>query len=105
MSFGKETRNRFAIQNWLMTQVAESAGVEVSEIDPREPFASYGLSSVAAISLTADLEDWLEVSLDPTLAWDYPTIEALSSYLSGNVSRVPAEESGGQETSTFRELS
>lgn len=90
MSLENQTRSRAAIQEWLKTQLAESLAVHPSEIDVREPFASYGLSSVAAIGLTADLEEWLETRLEPTLAWDYPTIEALASYLADGAGQASA---------------
>ena len=35
------------------------------------------------VSLIGDLELWLGRGLAPTLAWDYPTIDALSRRLSG----------------------
>ena len=35
------------------------------------------------VSLVGELETWLNCSLQPTLGWDYPTIEALSRYLAG----------------------
>lgn len=70
------------IQEWLIQNLSKSLELSPTEIDVREPFASYGLSSVASVSLTADLEDWLGLKLLPTLAWDYPSIEMLSLYLS-----------------------
>lgn len=45
------------------------------------PFDRYGLDSSVAVGLTGDLEDWLETKLDPTLLYDYPTIEGLSQHL------------------------
>lgn len=79
------------IQEWLIAKVAVSVAGAPEKIDVREPLASYGLSSLAAVSLTADLEDWLNLRLPPTLAWDYPTIESLASYLETEVqhSRQP----------------
>ena len=70
------------IQNWLIEQVAERLSIAPSEIDVHEPFASTGLSSVAAVSLSADLEDWLEIKLSPTIVYDYPNIVELAKYLS-----------------------
>jgi acyl-CoA synthetase (AMP-forming)/AMP-acid ligase II len=42
----------------------------------------YGLDSSAAVGLTGDLEDWLETEIDPTLLYDYPTVEAIVKHLS-----------------------
>ncbi len=76
-----------AIQSWLVTQIAERLKVNLRDVDVRTPFAHYGMDSVQAVSLSADLEEWLERELSPTLAYDYPTIEALARYLAGKPAR------------------
>lgn len=100
MSLEYKARNRAAIQEWLRTQIAESLTVNSAEIDVREPFASYGLSSIAAIGLTADLEEWLQVRLEPTLAWDYPTIELLARYLADELGHALDTQQSGEPSST-----
>jgi len=76
-------KSRDEIQTWLITQVAERLKVNRRDVDIRKPFAHYGMDSVQAVSLSADLEDWLGRELSPTLAYEYPTIEALARYLAG----------------------
>jgi acyl transferase domain-containing protein/pimeloyl-ACP methyl ester carboxylesterase/acyl carrier protein len=70
-----------SIQNWLVSQLAERLGIPAQEIDIREPLANYGLDSVQAVRLSAELEDWLGVKLSPTLVYDYPDIFSLAEYL------------------------
>jgi len=70
-----------AIQSWLITRIASILEMESASVDPRQPFTYYGLGSVQAVSLTGELEEYLERKLSPTLAWDYPTIELLANYL------------------------
>ena len=70
------------IQDWLKENIARRLGIPASDIDITEPFASWGLNSVAAVSLSADLEDWLKIELSPTLVYDYPNIAELAAYLS-----------------------
>lgn len=72
------------LQAWLITHIASMLEMDTSAIDPRQPFTFYGLGSVQAVSLTGDLEVFLNRKLAPTLAWDYPTIEALASYLAND---------------------
>ncbi len=72
------------IQDWLVTHVAQALKINTKRIDLRAPFAQYGMDSAQAISLTAELEDWLGRSIVPTIVYDYPTIELLSHYLAGN---------------------
>jgi phthiocerol/phenolphthiocerol synthesis type-I polyketide synthase C len=81
------------IQAWLIAKLSESLGVRPHEIDIREPFARYGLDSVKAVRLSADLEDWLGCKLSPTLVYDYPNIAVLSQYLalSSEISDISAK--------------
>ncbi|KST62478.1 acyl carrier protein [Mastigocoleus testarum] len=69
------------IEAWMISYLAELLEVEPDEVDPTLPFDSYGLDSSAAVGLTGDLEDWLGHKLDPTLLYDYPTVEALAKHL------------------------
>jgi acyl carrier protein len=69
------------ISRWLVRWMAETLSVPRSDIDPREPFASYGLTSTNAVELSGDLEDWLGTRLPPHVAWDYPSIESLAAHL------------------------
>lgn len=69
------------IQAWILSYLAQLLEVEPDHIDTATPFDRYGLDSSAVIGMTGDLEDWLNIELDPTLVYDYPNIEALSQYL------------------------
>ena len=82
------------IQDWLVIHVSHALKINAQRIDKRAPFAQYGMDSAQAISLSADLEDWLGRSIVPTVVYDYPTIEALAHYLAGE--ELPQEEQAGQ---------
>jgi len=86
-----------SLQTWLLTKLSEQLKMAVSEIDIREPLARYGLDSMIAVSLSGELETWLERPLSPTIVYDYPSIQALSQYLAG-------EPSYSQKTKTPLEL-
>ena len=47
-------------------------------------FSSLGLDSVSHVEMTAIIEDYLQVTIDPSLAFDYPTINSLVDYLQQN---------------------
>jgi acyl carrier protein len=57
------------IQDWIVTYLARLLQVEPEEVDITVPLDSYGL-------------DWLGCEIDPTVIYDYPTVEALSEHLS-----------------------
>jgi len=87
-------RDREAIQSWLVAKVAGALEVPAEQIDIREPFASFGLDSRTAVSLSGELERWLGRRLSATLIWDYPTIESVATYLTeGTEQQAAAQES------------
>ncbi|HKM52304.1 MAG TPA: beta-ketoacyl synthase N-terminal-like domain-containing protein, partial [Isosphaeraceae bacterium] len=72
-----------AIVAWLTERISGPLGIRPDEVDIRKPLASYGLGSLQAVRLASELEQWLGRKLPPTLAYDYPTIDALANVLSG----------------------
>lgn len=42
-------------------------------------FSAMGLSSLDQVSMSADLEDRFGTTLDETIAYDYPTVQALAN--------------------------
>src|SRR5688572_12113987 len=85
------------IESWLVAYFADRLGRDKSEIDISRPFVQYGLASIEGITLVSKLEEWLGVSLSPTLAWEYPSIELLAQYLAGNMTSA-AEHSATSAT-------
>jgi acyl transferase domain-containing protein/acyl-CoA synthetase (AMP-forming)/AMP-acid ligase II/acyl carrier protein len=78
------SKSAATIQNWLVAKIAELLRVKRQEVDVNVPFAHYGMDSVQAVALSADLEEWLGRDLAPTLVYDYPNIEALARHLAGD---------------------
>ena len=76
------TKRQKEIEAWLISKIAGELNVPAANIDVTQPFARYGLDSVHATGLAGDLEEWLGLSLPATLAYDYPTVEALARHLS-----------------------
>lgn len=69
------------IQEWMISYLANLLEINPKEIDITVSFDRYGLDSSAAVGMTGDLEDWIGFEVDPTLVYDYPTIETLAQYL------------------------
>jgi len=79
-----ETYGAAVIEKWLVERLSNLLGVDPLEIDVREPFASYGMGSTEAVSLSGELGDWLGQKVPADLAYEYPTIETLARHLSGS---------------------
>lgn len=78
---GSTKRTVEEIREWIVAYLVALLEVSGDEIETDVPFDTYGLDSSAAIGLTGDLEDWLGREVDPTLLYDYPTVEALAAHL------------------------
>lgn len=77
----KQPPSAVEIQAWIASYLAELLEIDPEEVNVSIPFDRYGLDSSVAVGMTGDLEDWLGRKLDPTLVYDYPTIESLSQHL------------------------
>jgi phthiocerol/phenolphthiocerol synthesis type-I polyketide synthase C len=81
----EQSRRGEAIQAWLISHLSRRLGVKPEDIDVQAPFASYGLSSAQAVSLSGELEEWLGYKLSPTLVYNYPSVAALAQHLANKV--------------------
>ena len=70
------------IQVWLVSYLAELLEIEPDEVDVTISFDRFGLDSSAAACMAGDLEEWLEYEVEPTIMYDYNTIESLAKHLS-----------------------
>lgn len=70
-----------SIQKWLIDRIAREAKTMPDKIGTDAPFTRFGLDSIVIVTLVDDLEHEIGVSLDPTIFWEYPTIEILSEWL------------------------
>jgi len=91
-------KNAGEIQAWLINHLAEFLNTSPDALDPGEPFESFGMSSSEMVIISGDLEEWMQARLEPTLVWQYPTIETLSRYLAGeDLDQVETEGSFSNE--------
>jgi acyl carrier protein len=69
------------LRDWLRSQVASYLDLPPEDIAFTVPLAAYGVDSVYALTIIADIEEHLQIALDPELIWEHPTIEALTAVL------------------------
>jgi acyl carrier protein len=73
------------IQEWIVEYLAKVLERSPDDIDVTVPFDDFALDSATAIGMTGELEDWLGKPVDPTLVYDYPTVEQFSKSLAGEI--------------------
>lgn len=65
----------------LIKLVASYVEIPIDVIETGTPLSEFGLDSVYALAVSVDIEEQLGISIDPTIMWDYPTIDALAEVL------------------------
>ncbi len=76
-------RTAVEIEDWLVAYLATELETSPDQMDVTVPFDRFGLSSATAVFMIGNLEEWLGQEVDPTLPYDYPTIQALARRLAG----------------------
>jgi acyl carrier protein len=69
------------LRDWLIKRVAYYTGKEPADVDPAVPLTAYGLDSVYALTLCGEIEDHLSVRIEPTIIWDFRTVDDLLAHL------------------------
>jgi acyl carrier protein len=88
-AFGQNLRNSdngFAvdeaqIQDWLVARVAALVGQLAENLDVTMAFDRIGLDSVHAVELAGEVQQYLGQDVDPTLLYEYVTIQSLAQYV------------------------
>jgi 1-acyl-sn-glycerol-3-phosphate acyltransferase len=89
-----QIRTGAEIQAWLVARVEKELELVPGRVDIRKPLSRFGLDSMVAVALSADLEDWLKRKLSPTILAEHATIEALARHLAGETASTSAAEPG-----------
>lgn len=88
-----EQRNE--LLSFVQRELASVLGYPDSvSLDPRQGFFRLGMDSLQAVQLRNKLEASLGCSLPPTIAFEYPTSEALARYLADAVLKLPVVTRG-----------
>jgi myxalamid-type polyketide synthase MxaE and MxaD len=78
--FGRD-RARDMIVEWIACAVAEFIDDDPAAVECDAPFVELGLTSVQAVEISDRLAQWVGLELPPTLAYDYPTIDAVAGFI------------------------
>jgi acyl transferase domain-containing protein/acyl-CoA synthetase (AMP-forming)/AMP-acid ligase II/acyl carrier protein len=82
-----QDRRQAVIENFVQSQVALILGHKPGTISRTQGFADLGMDSLGSMEVRTRLQKALRIPLPATLAFDYPTTEALASYLLGKLAR------------------
>ena len=68
-------------ERWLMQRVKSRLGLQAEQVRITTPFLDFGMGSVDAVEIAADLERWLGRRISPTAVYNFPNINALAQWL------------------------
>jgi acyl carrier protein len=69
------------VRAWLIGRVAHYLDEPAGAIDPGVPLPGYGLDSVYAFTLCAEIGETLGVVVEPAVIWDVETIGDLADHI------------------------
>ncbi|MBK8254809.1 MAG: SDR family NAD(P)-dependent oxidoreductase [Polyangiaceae bacterium] len=81
------------LADWIKEHLATTRNIAKNTIDPNENFGRYGLDSLGAAKMMAELGTVVGRHLSPTLVWEHPTIAALAGALAGEKSQLQVSAS------------
>lgn len=77
-----EQKNYETIEKFLCEKFSEELEINIDEVDIEKAFSEYGLSSIATMQISGDLEDFLGKKINPIILFEYYTIKKLATFLS-----------------------
>jgi myxalamid-type polyketide synthase MxaE and MxaD len=86
LNAANEPERRKLLEGIVRATLAKVLKLAPDRIEPRRTFGAMGLGSLDAMELRNRLEEALGRSLSATLAWNYPTVDALVAHLGGDAS-------------------
>ena len=70
-----------SLRSVLIEMLARELRLPAASVVTDKPLTQYGLDSMAAVTISGDLEEMLDTELPSTLLWDCPTIDDLALFL------------------------
>ncbi|MDP2320778.1 MAG: SDR family NAD(P)-dependent oxidoreductase [Acidobacteriota bacterium] len=69
---------------WLRQLLAARKQMPDALVDIAEPFSSFGLTSIEAVEIAAQIEEQTGRAIPATALWEYPSIHAFAAFLAGD---------------------
>ena len=82
------TQDAMTLKNWLFEYISRRCDIPISELSGDIPFEEFGIDSVQAIEITAELEEKFGFPVDPTALFEFNNIDLLVADLTTNPSLV-----------------
>jgi myxalamid-type polyketide synthase MxaB len=90
------SKRRALLTRQLQDLLAKVLGLSANQVNPQQGFADLGMDSLMAVEMRNRLQTEMGCAVPTTLAFDYPTVDALVGYLLATLEleTVPIETTG-----------
>jgi acyl carrier protein len=78
------------VEAWLTRRLATRLRLKPAQVQATTPFIEFGMSSLDAVEIAAELARWLGRPLSPTAIYNYPTVAALARWLARSAADSPS---------------
>lgn len=85
------------IEQRLLEKIRTAKVTSTSDLHVRTAFEDLGLDSLAGVILSEELADELKIQVEPSVFWDFSTVEELAKHL---VERMCSEQVSGPPPSS-----
>ena len=82
------------VENWLVDLFAKELKIDPSKLETDTPFQDYGVDSIMLAQLLRVINQWISEELDPSMIYEYPTIELFAARIAGNYTSSIAKTLG-----------
>jgi acyl carrier protein len=69
------------LTQWVTERVAFYVEMSPQDIEPEVDLVKYGMDSIRALTLSANVEDEFGLEVDAAFAWDHRTVDQIARYL------------------------
>lgn len=77
--------NKENIALWLKEQIGKESNTVPNQIKSTDSIARFGIDSVVLVTIAVDLEAFVGKEIDPTIFYEFDTIEELSTYITEEI--------------------
>lgn len=90
-----------ALKTWLENWLKQHLHTTPAAIADQRTFAEYGLTSILAVQLAADLETFLQTPVENTVVYNYPTVHSLATHFAGRALPLPENKTASTDAGLF----
>ena len=69
------------IRDWCRNYLTMTLEIPAVQISPETRFSRLGMDSASMLTFLVGLEEWLDVEIDPEIAFEHPTLAELAKYV------------------------